>query len=124
MKKFIVTLLLSCCSVASLAQSENLQPARGITIEKEALVAVVEDRVCFGIAVELKSASTGVKITARDADTGRKIYRKRYPKSSLYLFSDGSVQVKRDADALTQLVCYKSDDEWRMVLCEKGIATK
>ena len=90
MKKFVATFLLSISLLTSFAQSEKLQPVQGVTVEKEALVAVVEDQVCFGITVELQSAdptakfaSSGVKITVRDADTGRKIYRKRYPQSSL-----------------------------------------
>ena len=63
----------------------------------------------------------GVKVTVRD-ENGKKIYKKRFSKSRLYAFSDGTIQIGK-GNAVTNMNLYKDSDtrKWYMELREKGI---
>ena len=59
---------------------------------------------------------------SKDNNTGKKIYRKRFSKSYLYVFSDGTIEVGK-GNALTQIILFKYKDGsgWGMILKERGI---
>ena len=115
------------CSIIVFAQSESVKPTYGVELDREVGYAIIEGELYEDVVVELKSADigslvSGVKITVKDAKTGNKIYKKRFSKSRLYGFSNGSIEVGK-GNALTQLMLFKSDKDGTWILCirEKGI---
>lgn len=128
MKKVIISLLIFFCAVVSFAQSESAKPTFGVKLDREVAYAIIEKETHKDVIVELKSAELGdlfvegVKIIVKDAKTGKKIYNKRFSKSYLYAFSDGTIQVGK-GNALTQLTLYKSKEYnvWLMEIRKNGI---
>lgn len=128
MKKAIITFLFFLCSIVTFAQSESAKPTFGVELDREVAIAIIEKETYKDVVVELKSADLGdlfvdgVKITVKDAKTGKRIYKKRFSKSNLYAFSDGTIQVGK-GNALTQLILYKSKeyDVWLLEIRKKGI---
>ena len=128
MKKAIITFLFFLCSIMTFAQSESAKPTFGVELDREVAIAIIEKGTYKDVVVELKSADLGdlfvdgVKITVKDAKTGKRIYKKRFSKSYLYAFSDGTIQVGK-GNALTQLILYKSKeyDVWLLEIRKKGI---
>ncbi|EET16435.1 hypothetical protein BSFG_02582 [Bacteroides sp. 4_3_47FAA] len=128
MKKAIITFLFFLCSIMTFAQSESAKPTFGVELDREVAIAIIEKETYKDVVVELKSADLGdlfvdgVKITVKDAKTGKRIYKKRFSKSYLYAFSDGTIQVGK-GNALTQLILYKSKeyDVWLLEIRKKGI---
>ena len=128
MRKAIITFLFFLCSIVTFAQSESAKPTFGVELDREVALAIIEKETFKDVVVELKSADLGdlfiegVKITVKDAKTGKRIYKKRFSKSYLYAFSDGTIQVGR-GNALTQLILYKSKeyDVWLLEIRKKGI---
>ena len=128
MKKAIITFLFFLCSIVTFAQSETAKPTFGVELDREVAIAIIEKETYKDVVVELKSADLGdlfvdgVKITVKDAKTGKRIYKKRFSKSYLYAFSDGTIQVGK-GNALTQLTLYKSKEYnvWLLEIREKGI---
>ncbi|MCS2853220.1 MULTISPECIES: hypothetical protein [Bacteroidaceae] len=128
MKKAIITFLFFLCSIVTFAQSESAKPTFGVELDREVAIAIIEKETYKDVVVELKSADLGdlfvdgVKITVKDAKTGKRIYKKRFSKSYLYAFSDGTIQVGK-GNALTQLILYKSKeyDVWLLEIRKKGI---
>ena len=128
MKKAIITFLFFLCSIVTFAQSESAKPTFGLELDREVAIAIIEKETYKDVVVELKSADLGdlfvdgVKITVKDAKTGKRIYKKRFSKSYLYAFSDGTIQVGK-GNALTQLILYKSKeyDVWLLEIRKKGI---
>lgn len=127
-KKFVLALALLLSTTVVIAQTESVKPTYGVTLEREVAFALIEKDTYFDVVVELKAAQfadmfvEGVKVTVKDAKTGKKIYKKRFSKSYLYAFSDGTIEVGK-GNALTQLVLSKSTEsrEWLMQIKEKGI---
>ncbi len=124
MKKVIITLLFFFCAVISFAQSESVNPTFGVKLDREVAFAIIEKESHKDIIVELKSRNSfeGVKVIVKDAKTGKKIYKKRFSKSYLYAFSDGTIQVGK-GKALTQLILCKSKEYgvWLMEIRKNGI---
>lgn len=128
MKKAIITFLFFLCSIMTFAQSESAKPTFGVELDREVAIAIIEKETYKDVVVELKSADLGdlfvdgVKITVKDAKTGKRIYKKRFSKSYFYAFSDGTIQVGK-GNALTQLILYKSKeyDVWLLEIRKKGI---
>ena len=128
MKKAIITFLFFLCSIVTFAQSESAKPTFGVELDMEVAISIIEKETYKDVVVELKSADLGdlfvdgVKITVKDAKTGKRIYKKRFSKSYLYAFSDGTIQVGK-GNALTQLILYKSKeyDVWLLEIRKKGI---
>ena len=128
MKKAIITFLFFLCSIMTFAQSESAKHTFGVELDREVAIAIIEKETYKDVVVELKSADLGdlfvdgVKITVKDAKTGKRIYKKRFSKSYLYAFSDGTIQVGK-GNALTQLILYKSKeyDVWLLEIRKKGI---
>ena len=128
MKKFIITLLFFFCGIISFAQSESVKPTFGVELDREVALAIIDKETYKDVIVKLKSADLedlfveGVKIIITDAKTGKKIYKKRFSKSYLYAFSDGTIQVGK-GNALTQLTLYKSKEYgvWLMEIRKNGI---
>ena len=128
MKKVVISFLFFFCSIVIFAQGESAKPTFGVELDREVALAIIEEKIYEGVVVELKSADfgdlfvDGVKITVKDAKTGKRIYKKRFSKSYLYAFSDGTIQVGKGY-ALTQLILYKSKeyDVWLLEIRKKGI---
>ena len=128
MRKTIITFLFLLCSIVTFAQNESVKPTFGVELDREVALAMIEKETFKDVVVELKSVDfgdlfvDGVKITVKDAKTGERIYKKRFSKSYLYAFSDGTIEVGK-GNALTQLILYKSKeyDVWLLVIRKKGI---
>ena len=114
MKKAIITFLFFLCSIMTFAQSESAKPTFGVELDREVAIAIIEKETYKDVVVELKSADLGdlfvdgVKITVKDAKTGKRIYKKRFSKSYLYAFSDGTIQVGKGIDKI-------SIDEFKLI---------
>ena len=125
MKKAIITFLFLICTIMTFAQEESVKPTYGVELDREVALAVIEKVNYEDVIVELKSSDfldDGVKITVKDAKTGKKIYKKNFKKSYLYAFSDGTIVVGK-GNALTQVILQKSEkhDVWLAEIREKGI---
>ena len=79
MRKAIITFLFLLCSIVTFAQSESAKPTFGVELDREVALAVIEKETFKDVIVELKSADLGdlfvdgVKITVKDAKTGKRI---------------------------------------------------
>ncbi|MDE6778081.1 MAG: hypothetical protein K2J51_01205 [Alistipes sp.] len=128
MKKVIIVFWAFFYAIASFAQGESVKPSYGVKLDREVAIAKIEKEIYQDVVVELKSSdfiawfAHGVKIIVRDAKTGKKLYRKRFSKSYLYAFSDGTIYVGK-GNALTQLTLLKSNkyNVWLMELRKNGI---
>lgn len=126
MKKFV--LLFSFILVTFLAFAESVKPSFGVKLERPVDIAKIEGKTYYNVIVELNAADItdlfkdGVKITVKEAQNPKKkIYKKRYSKSYLYGFSDGTIQVGK-GNVLTQLTLFKSNSgNWIMEIRENGI---
>ena len=124
-------ILLVCISVCSIAQdytkSESAKPTFGVTLERECSAIMIEKTIYHNVAIELKAADIsdlftyGVKVTVTD-ENGKKIYKKRFSKSYLYVFpTSKTIQVGK-GNAITQVSLYKNKGgEWEAIIKEKGI---
>ncbi len=126
MKKLLI-LISVLLFIPSFVKSESVKPTFGVTMEREVAFAQIEKKYYANVVVELKAADIGdyfvegVKVIVKDGSTGERVYRKRFSKSYLYGFSDGTIQVGK-GNALTQISLYKTDDgTWQMIIKEKGI---
>ena len=128
MKRSVLIFALLFSAIMSFAQTESVNPTFGVTLEREVAFVIIEKEHYYDVVVELKAAQIidmfvkGVKVTVKDAKTRKKIYKKRFSKSYLYAFSDGTINVGK-GNALTQLILLKSSKsgEWLMQIKEKGI---
>lgn len=128
MKKVIIIFLVFFYAIVSFAQSESAKPTFGVKLDREVALAKIEKETYQDVIVELRSAdlgdlfTEGVKIIVKDAKTGEKLYSKRFSKSYLYAFSDGTIQVGK-GNALTQLTLFKSKEYgvWLMEIRKNGI---
>ena len=129
--KGIFTILILACFISAAAKDgkqteETASPTFGVTVERKCGVVVIEKEVYHNATIELKAAELGdlfvegVKVTVWD-ENGNKIYKKRFSKSFLYAYSDGSIYIAR-GNALTQVQVHKdSSGEWRAKIRAKGI---
>lgn len=129
MKKVFVVFLFIFSTVSTFAQSEgeSVKPIGGITLYRNVSLAAIEQNNYLDVIVKFKAAelgdyfTNGVKVVVVDNNTGKKIYRKRFSKSYLYVFSDGTIEVGK-GNALTQIILFKKDGSgWGMILKERGI---
>lgn len=129
MKKVFVVFLFIFSTVSTFAQSEgeSVKPIGGITLYRNVSLAAIEQNNYLDVIVKFKAAelgdyfTNGVKVVVVN-NTGKKIYRKRFSKSYLYVFSDGTIEVGK-GNALTQIILFKYKDGsgWGMILKERGI---
>lgn len=128
MKKFFTVFLIALLSLCAYGQ-ESAKPSFGVKIERDVDLALIEGKTYSNVIVEIDAASIsdmfkeGVKITVKDGENPKKkIYKKRFSKSYLYGFSDGTIEVGK-GNVLTQLTLFKSKDtgSWLMEIKEKGI---
>ena len=127
MKKVFVVFLFIFSTVSTFAQSEgeSVKPIGGITLYRNVSLAAIEQNNYLDVIVKFKAAelgdyfTNGVKVVVVDNNT---IYRKRFSKSYLYVFSDGTIEVGK-GNALTQIILFKYKDGsgWGMILKERGI---
>ena len=131
MKGIFTILFLMCFFISTAAKGgkqveETASPTFGVTVERECGVVVIEKEVYHNATIELKAAELGdlfvegVMVTVWD-ENGNKIYKKRFSKSFLYAYSDGSIYIAR-GNALTQVQVRKSSSgEWEAKIRAKGI---
>ena len=128
MKKAFVVFLFIFSTVSTFAQSEgeSVKPIGGITLYRNVSLAAIEQNNYLDVIVKFKAAELGDYFTngvvVVDNNTGKKIYRKGFSKSYLYVFSDGTIEVGK-GNALTQIILFKYKDGsgWGMILKERGI---
>lgn len=126
MKRIILSFIMVIWAAISFAQ-ESVKPSYGVKTERPVAVALINGKRYYDVTVELSSAEItdmfveGVKVTVRD-ENGKKIYKKRFSKSRLYAFSDGTIQIGK-GNAVTNMNLYKDSDtrKWYMELRKKGI---
>ena len=86
---------------------ESVKPSYGVKTERPVAIALINGKKYYDVTVELSSAEItdmfveGVKVTVKD-EKGKKIYKKRFSKSRLYAFSDGTIQIGK-GNAVTNL---------------------
>lgn len=125
-KRSIITLLMGFFAILSFAQ-ESVRPTYGIDLERRVSIAEIDGNPYRDVTVEIKAAEItdvfveGVKVIVRDRDN-KKVYKKRFSKSRLYAFSDGTIQIGK-GNALTNMSIFKDKvtGDWCMILREKGI---
>ena len=126
MKKLLVLFVFVFSIISAFAQSESVKPTFGVNLERVVSYASINGETHTNLTVELRAAELGdpfvegVRVIVTDNETGKKIYEKRFWKSYLYAFSDGTIEVGK-GNALTQISLYKSKGDWIMNLREKGI---
>lgn len=132
MKRIASILFISFCTIMIFAQDKGISPVFGIEIDREVAFAVIEEKTYENVTVELKSADiaslvSGVKVIVRDTKSGKRIYKKRFSKSYLYVYwneysNTEFIQVGK-GDALIQVIVSKpsQNDELLMRIREKGI---
>ena len=126
MKKVFVVFLFIFSTVSTFAQSEgeSVKPIGGITLYRNVSLAAIEQNNYLDVIVKFKAAELGDYFTngVKVVVVGKKIYRKRFSKSYLYVFSDGTIEVGK-GNALTQIILFKYKDGsgWGMILKERGI---
>ncbi|MBP5515188.1 MAG: hypothetical protein J6Y04_10530 [Bacteroidaceae bacterium] len=87
-------------------------PTYDVKIERKVQIAHIETEAHSNVIVEIKAAGIldgGVKITIKDYETGKKIYKKRFSHSYLYCYPDGDIMVGK-GDALKQVIILKDND--------------
>ena len=131
MKGIFAILILACFFISAAAKDgkqteETASPTFGVTVERECGVVVIEKEVYHPSTLAATAAEHGhmfgdrVKVTVWDKN-GNKIYKKRFSKSFLYAYSDGSIYIAR-GNALTQVQVRKSSSgEWEAKIRAKGI---
>lgn len=127
MKRILLAIIFVLTCTFSFAQEkepETAKPSYGVTVERYVQYASINGKLHYDVTVTLKAADIidivdGVKVVVRDSNN-KVIHRKRYPKSFLYGFSGGVIQVGK-GNILTQIIIQKSNGEWMMELRDKGI---
>lgn len=126
MKKLLFIILFLCSAFIIHGQEESVKPTFGVELYREVKLADIEKKFYENVTIEINASefidwTTGVKVTVKDVQ-GKKIYKKRFKKSYLYAFSDGTIQIGKGY-ATTQLVLFKSkeNNEWFVGIREKGI---
>lgn len=102
------------------------KPVYGIELDREVEMAIIEGETYRNVVIELKSDddfSSGVKVLVKDSMTGEKIYKKKFKKSYLYVFTPEGTVVVGVGDALTQVLIGRPDETgpWLAKIREKGI---
>lgn len=103
-----------------------VRPTYGIELDREVEMAVIEGETYWNVVIELKSDddfSSGVKVLVKDSMTGKKVYKKKFKKSYLYVFPDNGSVIVGVGEALTQVLIGKPDETgpWLAKIREKGI---
>lgn len=127
MRELLIVFLSIICSLQIIAdEPERVRPTYGVKFDRPIIMANIEGKLYDDVIVELDAAdfnaifNEGVKITVKDISTGEKIYKKRFSKSYLYAFSDGTIYVGK-GNALTQVTLLKYKNDWLLNVREKGI---
>ena len=110
-------------------EPEKALPTYGIKLDRPIYEAEIEGSIYHNVIVVLEvddwatgqsfSYYDGVKIKIKDSGEN-KIYEKRFNKSYLYGFSDGTLQVGKGM-ALCQAILFKKDDVWHLKVREMGL---
>lgn len=149
MKKIFFSLLFFLLAAISFAQEtdkrEVVHPTYGADIERIIAIADINGERYQNVTVQIQAADLGgdknfwrddmeipslkgVKVIVRN-DKGRKIFKKRFSKARLYVFSNGAMQIgigNQEGNGLDYVAIQKmhsgySFKKWYMVINEKGI---
>ncbi len=111
--------------------SKGIKPIYGLKIERETSFTIIEQAEYSDktFIVELDAADfedifkEGVKVTVKDKNTNKKIYKKRFSKSYLYYDPEFDLYIVGKGDALWQVMLFRNKDskEWMIKISEKGI---
>ena len=115
MKKIaiLITVLFAFCITCWSQDMETTKPLEDTEIARRVAVVDIEGKVYDNMVITMKSVSVDmlsgnpkVKVTVTNED-GKKIYKRTFKNSNLYMFSDGQVQVGQPK--FSQLVITKSE---------------
>lgn len=128
MKKIflLLSLLYVFYSSAQTSNSESVTPTFDVKLDRMVSLASIEGKTFTNVIIELDAAeeypllNKGVKVTIKDVESGKKIYKKRFSRSYLYAFSDGTIQVGK-GNAIIQVVLSKYKEEWLLRVRENGL---
>lgn len=128
MKALRISLLLLTLSVSFLvnAETESAKPTLDVSVKRNISYALIEGIPFYNVTASIKAWDgywiKGVRIIVRDNWTGKRIYKKSFPKAFLYGFSDGTLQIGQ-GNVLIQTIIFKDSDtkEWYMQIKKKGI---
>lgn len=137
MKRIILSVIMTIWAIICFSQ-ESVKPTFGVELERPVAIAMIDGKTYYDVTVLISSAEyggdrnfwreeclipalRGVKIIVKNT-AGKKIYKKRFKKSLLYAYSDGTIQVGR-GNAVMNLTLTKDPEtrKWYMELREKGI---
>lgn len=122
---FLVMLTINIVSFAQNSEPEKAKPMTDTEIVRRCIVLDIEGKYYDNVIVTLKSNKPDfffidkykVKVTVTDA-SGSKVWNKTFKNASLYVFSNGQVQVGQPN--FDQLVITKSpDNDWIGIVREK-----
>jgi hypothetical protein len=132
MKKILLCTSFLFATLCSFSQNntdvpESVKPTFDVIVKRNVTSAIINGNFYTNIITTFKAAdvfdwSEGVKVIVRDELTNKKVYKKRFSKSYLYVYSDNSIQIGK-GNATTEIVCFKSknDGTWKMEIDEGGI---
>ena len=115
-KKILLCMLLILPMIVQAQESsEKISPSLDLEIVRRCSALLIEGKTYFKVEVTLKSMSPDhfisdkyrVKVTVRDIN-GKKIYKKNFKNSYLYIFNDGHITVGRPK--FTQVIIGKDPD--------------
>ncbi len=125
---FTFFLLATMCSYAqeNKKEPESAKPTFDVTVNRIVDSAKINGKYYNNVVVEFKASdivdwADGVKIIVKDKYTNKKLYKKRFSNSYLYVYSDKSIQVGK-GNATTEVICEKkSYGDWIIEIEENGI---
>lgn len=149
MKKIFFSLLFFLLAAISFAQEtdkrEVVHPTYGADFERIIAIADINGERYQNVTVQIQAADRGgdenfwrddivipslkgVKVIVRN-DKGRKIFKKRFSKACLYVFSSGTMQIgigNQEGNGVDYVSIHKthsgySSKKWYMIIEEKGI---
>lgn len=131
MKKYLILISFIFLSTLCLAQeesgTESSSPSRDTEIERKCDLIDIEGKLYYNVLVTMKSTSPDyfltdkykVKILVEDPN-GKKIYKKTFSNSYLYIFSSGQIQIGKPK--FNQILIKRFEDDenaWYGIIREK-----
>lgn len=105
-----------------ISDDDKTKPTYDVDLERNVSDVIIGDELLSGdYVVTLKAGDKkGVRVKVRNKATGLTAYRKNFSKSYLYGLSDNTLLVGK-GDILTQVIVWKEDGKWIVMIKEKGI---
>ena len=125
MKRLLLMLVFLSWSAFLFAdESEKTSPQRGLEMERKVSVLDIEGKIYYDVVMTMKSNDPGplsdphVKIKVK-ASSGKKIWKKTFEKSYLYVFKGGQIQIGRPNFVQIFIDKPKNSECWEGIVREK-----